>query len=118
TLHNFRSALRRHDAGPEAMSGIRCNCQDLLLIAVQGKSIKSQLLIPESLVELLEQLRRLRAQFAGAVRLVEGVEYLRHPQPGVIDIALQFAEGFRSIHQRTIRIDYTVAPEYLHAMFS
>ena len=108
-LHYLRRAFPRHDAGPQAMPGVRSDGQHFLLVAVQGKRIKAELLIPESLVEMLKQFRRFRAQFAGAVGLAEGLEYLRHALPGVIDITLQFAQRFRSFHQRAIRIDDAVS---------
>ena len=59
-------ALGRHDAGPQAMTGVGCNAQHLLLVAVERIGIEPKFLIPESLVEPRVQGRRFGPQFRRA----------------------------------------------------
>ena len=91
------------------MARIGGDGQHLLFFAVQRKGIEAQFLVPERLIESFEQCRGLCAQLAGAAGFAEHIEYLGHAQPGVVDVTLQFAQRFRSLHQRAVRIDDAVA---------
>ncbi len=91
------------------MSGVGRHAQDRLLLAIQGEGVEAGRLVPERLVEALEQRRGLAAQLAGALVVPTGLEDLGHAQPGVVDVALQLAEGLGPLDQRAVRIDQRLA---------
>src|ERR1700740_1624172 len=86
------------------MAGIGGDSQHLLLVTVQRKGVKAKLLVPENIVEFLEQRRGLYAQFLRTSGRAKFVEYLGHAQPRIIHVTLQFAESFRPSNQRAVRI--------------
>src|ERR1700757_144113 len=108
-LHDFGRPLRGYDAGPQAVTRIGPDRQHFLLFAVQRKGVKAQLLVPESVIESFEQHFRLLSQLFGTAGLAELIEYLGHASPGVINIALQFAERFWPFYERSVRVDDAVA---------
>src|SRR5580700_4073984 len=84
TFYHGRSTFRCDDAGPEAMPDIGRHRQYLFLLSVQCECIKSGRLIPECLVEFLEQYRRLLAQRGCAPLISQFVKDLSHTEPGVV----------------------------------
>ena len=71
--------------------------------------VETQLLIPEGLVEPFEERCGFPSQIRCTAEHAEFIEYFRHAQPGVIDIALQLAERLRSLDKRSVRINHTVS---------
>ncbi len=107
--HHARGAVRRDDAGPQQMAGIGGDRHHLPLFAVQHVGVETGFLVPEGFVELLEQRRGLLAQARGAIGLAQRIEHLGHADPGVVDIALQFAQRLGSAHRRPVGIDHGIA---------
>ena len=97
-----------HDAGPEAVSGIGCDGQHLLLLAVERIGVEAELFVPERFVELVEQCAGFRTQRLRAIRLAERIEHLGHAHPGIVDIALQLTEGLWPFDQRAVGIDNAI----------
>src|SRR5262249_54813830 len=60
-------------------------------------------------VEPLEKGGCLSSQLSGALGFAEFIKYFGHTTPGVIDIALQFAECFWSFYERSVWVDDAVA---------
>src|SRR6476469_5493032 len=54
-LPYFLCPLCRHNAGPQTVPGIGCNCQDLFLGAIERISVEAELFVPKGLVESIEQ---------------------------------------------------------------
>ena len=77
------------------MPGIRCDCQDLVLIAVECISVEAKFLVPEGFVESLEKSGSLCAQALRALGLAHRIEHFSQ------------ASG-----------DITESPESFQAMFS
>ena len=104
-----RGAIRGHDARPQQMARVGCDAQHLALLAIQHERVEAALLVPERVVEATEQRRRLVAQRGGALGAAEFVVDLRHAQPGVIDIALQFAHRLGPFHRRAVGVVHRIA---------
>src|SRR4029453_10648663 len=85
------------------------NRQHLLLLAVQRKGVAAQLLVPKRLIEVVEQRCCLRSQLLGTAVLAKLSEYFGHAPPGVVDVALQFAESLWPAYQRPVRVDHAVS---------
>ena len=62
----------------------------------------------KGLIEAVKEAARLPAQLLRAPALAERIEHLGHPNPSVVDIALQLAEAFRPFDQRAIWIDHAI----------
>ena len=91
------------------MPGVGCDRQHLVLVSIERVDIKSQFLIPEGVVEPLEQSGSLGTQRLRAVRLSERLENLSHADPGTVDVALQLAQRLRPLHKRAIGIHDRIA---------
>jgi hypothetical protein len=91
------------------MPGIRCHGQDLVLVAIEGKGIQPELLVPEGFVESHKQCSGLGAQVLCTIRLAERIENLSHADPSIVNVALKLAERLGSLHQRSIRIHDSIA---------
>src|ERR1051325_10146787 len=70
-LHNSLGAFGRNDAAPKAMTGIGCNGQNLLFLAIKRIGIEPKFLIPENFVEPREKSRGFGTQFSRALGLTE-----------------------------------------------
>ena len=91
------------------MPHVRGNAKHFFLLAVQAIGVDARVFVPEHLVEAVVECLGLRAQGDGAVRLAECFEHFRHTLPGIIDVALQFAQRLGAAHQRAVEIGDGVA---------
>src|SRR5262245_35104737 len=108
-VHDLLGAVRRYDAGPQAMPGVRSNGQDFVLLTVQRIHVEAELVVPKNRVEALKQRCGLCPQFSGAVVLAERLKHFRRTNPGIVDITLKLAQRLWPFDQRAIRIDDGVA---------
>ncbi len=83
--------------------------QHRLLLAVEREGVGAARLVPERRVEPLEQRRRLVAKRVGARGLAQGGVDLRHPAPGIVDVALQLAQRLGAAHQAAVGIHHRLA---------
>src|ERR1700757_209093 len=91
------------------MPCVGSNCLHFFLLAIERERIEAQLLIPEGLIEPLEQVGSLQSQLRGAIRLAKLIEYFGHAEPCVVDVSLQFAERLRPLYQRPVWINHAIS---------
>src|SRR5262249_214763 len=91
------------------MPGLGCYRQDLLLVAVERIDIEAQFLVPESVIEPLEQRGSLGTQLLRTIWFAERIESFGHADPSIVNVALELAQRLRSLHQRAIRIHDRIA---------
>src|ERR1051326_351693 len=77
-FYHARGMFRCDDAGPKTLSNIGRHRQYFFLLSVQSECIKAGPLVPESLVEFLEQHGRLFAQGVCTSFVVQFVVDLGH----------------------------------------
>ena len=102
-------ALRRHDAGPQAVPEIGRDGQHLLLLAVQHVGVEAVSSSQKSSLNCSNSVAAFSRSAVARSLVAERVEDLGHAQPGVVDIALQFAQRLRPPHRRAVGIDHGIA---------
>src|SRR5438105_10071548 len=109
--------LRRGDAAPERVAGVRRRDLALPLRAVQGDRIAADLLAPERGLEPLPQLPRLLLQRLGERRVADDARERGTGELGVVDIALHFAQRDGRVGEPAVGMEYRVVrilPALLH----
>src|SRR5262245_10848105 len=88
SFHHASGMLLARNSAPQQMPRIRCNCLNLLLIAIERVRIVSSFLAPKELFESLPQIRGLLTQSRRDFGLPKIVKRIRHAEPSVIRITL------------------------------
>ena len=86
--HDAFGAIRTQQPCPETMANVRSKGFDWLFVRVQPERIETHVFAPECLFETLPEPCGDRPLLRGAIRFVERVEYLGHPEAGVECIPL------------------------------
>ena len=108
SLNDAAGSVGTDNAAPQTVPGIRCDRLDTLLVTVESKHITTDVFAPESVVESRLKPGSLRPQRCGPFGLTKHIEQLRGSHPRVEGIALQLAEGFRSLYRSSVRIDHGI----------